>query len=92
MRFARLQVVIYEATGHRRGQGSGGNGSDDDASSQSSSGSPKGARGGGTLKTCAVCLEDYRRASALDLTWESYLFSLHLKDCHAHVLSIDLSF
>ena len=59
---AMCQVVIHEATGHRRRQGSGGAGSDDDASSQSSTGSPKGARGGGTLKTCAVCLEDYRRA------------------------------
>ena len=65
-RFARLQVVIHEATGHRQRQGSGGGVSDDDTSSQSSSGSPKGARGGGTLKTCAVCLEDYRRATASD--------------------------
>ncbi len=64
------EVVIHEATGKRRRQGSGGGGngagSDDDASSQSSGGSPKGARGGGTLKTCAVCIEDYRCACTAD--------------------------
>lgn len=28
----------------------------------SSSSSPRGAKGGGTLKTCAVCIEDYECA------------------------------
>ena len=32
-------------------------------SSDSDCSSPRGPKGGGTLKTCAVCLEDYRSAS-----------------------------
>lgn len=32
-------------------------------SSESEASSPRGPKGGGTLKTCAVCIEDYRRAS-----------------------------
>lgn len=32
------------------------------ASSESGTSSPRGPKGGGTLKTCAVCIEDYRCA------------------------------
>ncbi len=32
------------------------------ASSDSGTSSPRGPKGGGTLKTCAVCIEDYRCA------------------------------
>ena len=34
-------------------------------SSGSDCSSPRGPKGGGTLKTCAVCLEDYRSASTV---------------------------
>ncbi len=40
-------------------------------SSGSDCSSPRGPKGGGTLKTCAVCLEDYRSAHA----YFSYLLS-----------------
>ena len=35
-------------------------GSTDGSETGSDEGSPLGPKGGGTLKTCAICLEDYR--------------------------------
>ena len=35
-------------------------GSSDGSETGSEEGSPLGPKGGGTLKTCAICLEDYR--------------------------------
>lgn len=68
-----LQVVIHEASSSHRQrppapaavESADGDGA---LSSSSGSSSPKGSRGGGTLKTCAVCLEDYRHAPWIDHT------------------------
>lgn len=38
-------------------------GSTDGSETGSDGGSPLGPKGGGTLKTCAICLEDYRHGS-----------------------------
>lgn len=46
---------------------------DSTGSSGSDCSSPRGPKGGGTLKTCAVCIEDYRSASAL----QAHPYSVH---------------
>lgn len=54
-----LPVVIAEK---RR---AGSDGSTDGSETGSDGGSPLGPKGGGTLKTCAICLEDYRDGEKL---------------------------
>ncbi|KAK9810717.1 hypothetical protein WJX73_002159 [Symbiochloris irregularis] len=63
-----LPIVIHESPNWHRAAGSGS--SDDDSSVHSPSrdsdeGSPLGPKGGGTLKTCAICIEDYRDGNKL---------------------------
>lgn len=47
-------------------------------SSSSSGGSPRGPKGGGTLKTCVVCIEDYREGDKLRVLPCSHRFH---KEC-----------
>lgn len=58
-----LPIVIHEAHGaHAHSSG------DEDqsyAGSDSDDGSPLGPKGGGTIKTCAICIEDYRDGNKL---------------------------
>lgn len=56
-----LPVVIHEPPPRRtRRVGPEPDAAEETASDSSSSGgSPRGPKGGGTLKTCAVCIEDY---------------------------------
>jgi E3 ubiquitin-protein ligase RNF13 len=58
-----LPVVIHEPPPRRhRPSPSGGSNNDEgdiETGSTSSGDSPRGPKGGGTLKTCAVCIEDY---------------------------------
>ena len=57
-----LPVVIHERhSGHHHVFDRAGITADDEhVSSDSDDGIPRGAKGGGTLKTCAICIEDYR--------------------------------
>ncbi|KAL3140089.1 hypothetical protein ABBQ38_004369 [Trebouxia sp. C0009 RCD-2024] len=57
-----LPVVIAEKRSCRR---AGSDGSTDGSETGSDEGSPLGPKGGGTLKTCAICLEDYRDGEKL---------------------------
>lgn len=54
-----LPIVIAEKRSSRRAA-SGEDGSSAGSETGSDEGSPLGPKGGGTLKTCAICLEDYK--------------------------------
>lgn len=57
-----LPVVIHEPTPHRHTRRTLPDGTEEllsESGSDSSGDSPRGPKGGGTLKTCAVCIEDY---------------------------------
>ena len=61
-------------------------GSSDGSETNSDEGSPLGPKGGGTLKTCAICLEDYRSVCAVEVlhvVWlrahETCMGDLHMR-------------
>lgn len=56
----KLHMDITKSVGRYRGMLLWCAGSMDDSETASDEGSPLGPKGGGTLKTCAICIEDYR--------------------------------